>query len=292
MGDRPKPKAIPPYMRFLLGGSSGMMATCIVQPMDLIKTRMQLMGPAGKDMTALIMGREVINTNGFTGLYAGLSAALFRQATYTTGRLGCFNYITDLYTAAYGTPNFGAKLLTGITAGAIGAVVGNPAEVALIRMTADGRLPPEQRRNYTNVFNALGRMVSEEGAGTLMRGVSATVSRAAVVNGAQLGTYAQAREMLLPSLGDGIFLHFSSSMISGFVTTAASQPLDMIKTRLQNAAKGGGQAGLVGTFFDVVKKEGVFGLWNGFLPTYLKIGPHTVFTFIFLEQITALYLSI
>ncbi|KAI8439819.1 hypothetical protein MSG28_013486 [Choristoneura fumiferana] len=91
---------------------------------------------------------------------------------------------------AYGTPNFGAKLLTGITAGAIGAVVGNPAEVALIRMTADGRLPPEQRRNYTN-----------------------------------------AREMLLPSLGDGIFLHFSSSMISGFVTTAASQPLDMIKTR-------------------------------------------------------------
>lgn len=62
--------------------------------------------------------------------------------------------------------------------------------------------------------------------------------------------------------------------------------------RLQNAAKGGSQAGLVGTFMEVVKKEGVFGLWNGFLPTYLKIGPHTVLTFIFLEQITALYLSI
>lgn len=43
----------------------------------------------------------------------------------------------------------------GVVSGAFGAWIGTPAEVALIRMTADGRLPPEMRRNYTNVFNAL-----------------------------------------------------------------------------------------------------------------------------------------
>ena len=32
------------------------------------------------------------------------------------------------------------KLWIGLTAGAIGSVVGTPAEIALIRMTADGRL--------------------------------------------------------------------------------------------------------------------------------------------------------
>lgn len=33
------------------------------------------------------------------------------------------------------------KVLIGCTAGCVGAFVGTPAEVALIRMTADGRLP-------------------------------------------------------------------------------------------------------------------------------------------------------
>ena len=36
-------------------------------------------------------------------------------------------------------PNFFMKMGLGITAGGIGAFVGTPAEVALIRMTADGR---------------------------------------------------------------------------------------------------------------------------------------------------------
>lgn len=40
-----------------------------------------------------------------------------------------------------GKPNFGVLSLMAATAGAIGAFVGTPAEVALVRMTADGRLP-------------------------------------------------------------------------------------------------------------------------------------------------------
>ena len=36
-------------------------------------------------------------------------------------------------------PNFFKKAAIGMTAGGIGAFVGTPAEVALIRMTSDGR---------------------------------------------------------------------------------------------------------------------------------------------------------
>lgn len=64
------------------------------------------------------------------------------------------------FLSTYGTPNFPTKIAIGMLSGGIGAFFGTPAEVALIRMTADGRLPPEKRRNYTNVFNALGRFVS------------------------------------------------------------------------------------------------------------------------------------
>lgn len=74
-----------------------MMAICIVQPADLLKTRMQLMGPAGKDATFLSVARNIVRNEGFLGFYTGLSAALLRQATYGTGRLGAFNGIFDMY---------------------------------------------------------------------------------------------------------------------------------------------------------------------------------------------------
>jgi solute carrier family 25 oxoglutarate transporter 11 len=83
------------------------------------------------------------------------------------------------------------KAALGMTAGAVGAFVGTPTEVALIRMTSDGRLPVEQRRNYKNVFNAIGRIYGEEGLFALWRGSIPTIGRAMVVNAAQLATYSQ-----------------------------------------------------------------------------------------------------
>lgn len=55
------------------------------------------------------------------------------------------------------------------TSGAIASFIATPTELSLIRMTSDGRLPVEQRRNYSNVFNALYRISKEEGVLALWR---------------------------------------------------------------------------------------------------------------------------
>lgn len=39
----------------------------------------------------------------------------------------------------------------------------------------------------------------------------------------------------------------------------------------------------------VVRYEGFFSLWKGFTPYYARLGPHTVLTFIFLEQMNKWY---
>ena len=76
----------------------------------------------------------------------------------------------------------------------------------------------------------------EEGVLTLWRGATPTIARAIVVNAAQLGTYSQAKESAKKALNmsEGIPLHFMAAMISGLVTTIASMPVDIVKTRLQN----------------------------------------------------------
>uniref|UniRef100_A0A3P9DU32 Solute carrier family 25 member 11 n=1 Tax=Maylandia zebra TaxID=106582 RepID=A0A3P9DU32_9CICH len=156
-----KPKTSPKAIKFLFGGWLGKMgATVFVQPLDLVKNRMQLSG----------QGTKARENEGVGGIYTGLSAGLLRQATYTTTRLGIYTILFEKMTSSDGRPpNFFLKALIGMTAGAIGAFVGTPAEVALIRMTADGRLPADQRRGYKNVFNALVRITKEEGVTTLWR---------------------------------------------------------------------------------------------------------------------------
>ena len=67
-----------------------MAATCFVQPLDLVKNRMQVMkvssGAEKPSSASVLMG--VVRNEGVLTLYNGLSAGLLRQATYTTTRLG------------------------------------------------------------------------------------------------------------------------------------------------------------------------------------------------------------
>nr|XP_009862380.1 mitochondrial 2-oxoglutarate/malate carrier protein [Ciona intestinalis] len=291
-------KVIPPAVKFLFGGSAGMGATLFVQPLDLVKNRLQLSGVGGQEKlykNSFDAISKILRNEGIIGIYTGLSAGLLRQATYTTTRLGVYTILLDKFSDKDGNPpNFFKKAALGMTAGACGAFVGTPAEVSLIRMTADGRLPPEQQRGYTSVFNALSRMVQEEGILTLWRGCIPTMGRAVVVNAAQLASYSQAKQMLLSTdyFHDNIFCHFVASMISGLITTAASMPVDIAKTRIQNMKTINGvpeYKGAIDVLGKVVRNEGFFCLWKGFTPYYFRLGPHTVLTFIFLEQMNSSY---
>ena len=283
---------IPNYARFVMGGSAGMLATTIVQPLDLVKTRMQLSGVGGgvkEHRTAMHALISIMRKEGPLALYNGLSAGLLRQASYTTTRLGIYTSLLDSYKGADGNVSFAQKVAFGMFAGGTGAFIGTPAELALIRMTSDGRLPKAEQRGYKNVFDALFRVIREEGVQTLWRGCMPTIVRAIFVNAAQLATYSQAKQFLLSTsyFSDNIGCHLTASMISGLATTWASLPPDIVKTRVQSMKiidgvpeyKGG-----IDALKKVIKNEGVLSLWKGFTPCYFRIGPHTVFTFIFLEQ--------
>ncbi|XP_012170951.1 mitochondrial 2-oxoglutarate/malate carrier protein [Bombus terrestris] len=283
-------KTVPTSINFLFGGTAGMAATCVVQPLDLIKNRMQLSGTKTSTINVI---SSILKNEGALALYAGLSAGLLRQASYTTTRLGTYEWLSQLISKD-SQPNFIMKVLIGCTAGCVGAFVGTPAEVALIRMTADGRLPIAERRNYKNAFNALVRIVKEEGFLALWRGTIPTMGRAMVVNAAQLASYSQSKEMLLNTgyFENNITLHFVSSMISGLVTTAASMPVDIAKTRIQNMKIVDGKPefkGAIDVIIQVCRNEGIFSLWKGFFPYYARLGPHTVLTFVFVEQMRDFY---
>uniref|UniRef100_A0A1B6FGU0 Mitochondrial carrier protein n=1 Tax=Cuerna arida TaxID=1464854 RepID=A0A1B6FGU0_9HEMI len=101
-------------------------------------------------------------------------------------------------------------------------------------MTADGKLPVSERRNYKNIFDALKRLAIEEGRKGMFAGLSPTMLRAMFANVTQLVSYTRAKDFLISNgyMDDGFNCHVTSSIVSGMVYSVSTIPLDVAKTRL------------------------------------------------------------
>ena len=91
-------------------------------------------------------------------------------------------------------------MVCSLTAGAVGSFAGNPADLVLVRMQADSLLPPEQRRNYKHVGDALKRIVAEEGITSLWKGAVPTVTRAMAANTFQLVSYDSCKDVVASAM--------------------------------------------------------------------------------------------
>jgi len=242
--------------------------------------------------------RVIIRNEGLRGFYTGLSASLARQVTYSSVRLGLYNIMLDGLTSKNSQmPSFATKAALGATAGGIGAFVGTPADVAMVRMCVDNRLPRNERRNYKSVFDAWRRIVKEEGVTTLWTGCVATVYRAMVVNVCTLCCQTQAKQEIHErfQVPYGYKLSFMGSTIAGLITSIVSLPVDIAKTRLQNMSYFNGKPeyrGVVDVIVRTRRLEGVSALWKGFTPYAARTGPQTVFTLMLMDAFLANYHSL
>lgn len=270
---------------FGFGGLAGMIATFVIQPLDTIKVRIQLIGEqalVGSQKGFFPVAKHLVAQEGFRGLYKGLDAALFRQATYSTTRLGIYKTLFNKIEARDGRVSFLQKLRISLTAGLIGSVVGCPSDLALVRFQSDAFLPPADRRNYKNVFEAFFRIVKEEGVLTLWRGSAPTIGRAAAMNVGMLTTYDEIKERLNKWKGskDTFGTQIIASMSAGVVASFLSLPFDNIKIKLQNMKLNSqGQLpykGMLDCFAKSVKREKFTGLWIGFPTFVVRVGKHSV----------------
>ncbi|KIW99202.1 uncharacterized protein Z519_00865 [Cladophialophora bantiana CBS 173.52] len=288
---------------FVNGGLAGMFATACIQPIDMVKVRLQLAGEGvktGPRPTALGITRDIIAQGKVLDLYNGLSAGLLRQAVYTTARLGFFDTFQNMLQARAeknGTKvTFAERGAAGLAAGGLAAMVGNPADLALIRMQSDGLKPKEARANYRSVFDALTRIAKSEGITALWAGAYPTVIRAMALNFGQLTFFAESKAQIkhyFPDISESTN-RFGASAIAGFFASFFSLPFDFVKTRLQKQQRGPDGKLPYNGLFDCAKKvirdEGWLRFYRGFGTYYVRIAPHAMITLIvadYLKLITA-----
>ncbi|RWW51540.1 hypothetical protein BHE74_00042110 [Ensete ventricosum] len=201
---------------FVNGGASGMLATCVIQPIDMVK--------------------------------------VCRRSSFPS-----------------------PKAAIGLTAGAIGASVGSPADLALIRMQADATLPAAQRRNYKNAFHALYRIIADEGVLALWKGAGPTVVRAMSLNMGMLASYDQSIELFRDSLGFGEVSTILGKMQSN---NAICLPFDYVKTQIQkmqpDATGKFPYTGSLDCVMKTLKSGGPLKFYTGFPVYCVRIAPHVM----------------
>jgi len=272
---------------FAVGCGSGMIATMCIQPMDTVKVRMQLIDRSSNKISPWSVARSFLAQGGIPTLYAGLSAALLKQLIYGTSRLGLFaTFEQKLERRAHErcqTLGFGGRAIASLGAGSIAAFVGNPTEVSLVRMQADGMRPAEQRKHYSSVFDALRRITRQEGILALWKGAGPNIIRAMSTNFGQLAFFSESKHRIneYTDLSPGTRTALAAS-IAGLAGTVVSLPFDFVKTRLQNqslaATNAGGipiYSGSIDCFIKTTRREGLLRFYRDFWPYLMRIAPHS-----------------
>lgn len=129
-GPSPASPAVWPPLDFALGALACCAACVFTNPLEVVKTRLQLQGELCTRGSYQIHYRGVLQalwvvgrTDGLRGLQKGLSVGLIYQGVMNGVRLGSYSYCEALGITSF----HGGSLLSGAGAGALGAFIASPA---------------------------------------------------------------------------------------------------------------------------------------------------------------------
>lgn len=282
MADNPVWKACKP---FATGSLAGMVATCCIQPIDMVKVRIQLLAGSAEAAGPVTIASNMMKNEGLSAFYTGLSAGLTRQIVYTGARLGLFDQFTAMVKKPGQPLSFVENAGCALSAGGLAALVGNPADLALIRMQADSMKPAAERAGYTNVFTTMGKIVAADGIGGLMAGAGPTATRAMALNFGMLAFNASAKDKLGQAGVTGPAQVFGASAIAGFFASFFSLPFDFVKTMMQKQKPDPVTGELlykssVDCAMKIMAEGGPLRFYAGFPTFYVRIAPHAMITLI------------
>ena len=306
MSEHPHSQLQQKLIGFVLGGLAGCGAVTFTNPFEVVKTRLQLQGELQKTgnnpyPNAFTAFYRIFRNEGLRGVQKGLFPAYIYQVLLNGTRLGLYEPLRDgiQQLSSNKMKPVVAMVSSGAISGIIGAFVASPLFLVKTRMqsySGSSNLSVGFQHEYVQkgTIHALRTIYKANGIRGLWRGADASMIRTGVGSAVQLSTYDATKQFLgnsgwFSNISD-VYLHFSASLMTSLFVVLAMTPLDVVSTRMYNQqAVGSLYSNAIDCILKTVKTEGITALYKGLIPHYLRIGPHTILTFVLLEQLKAQY---
>lgn len=169
-------------------------------PAEVIAKRMQVatLGPARNYNSTAHAAKSILKSEGYGGLFAGFWPTMLRDVPYTALQFSFFTAAKDRYRAHTSRHQLSDAEATGlgVVVGAVAAILTNPFDVIKTRFMTQST---GSERKYHTILQCLKRLVAEEGASVLMRGVYARVLWVGPGSGITLAVYERCSQYLRSS---------------------------------------------------------------------------------------------
>lgn len=260
------------------GGSAGFIEVCIMQPMDLVKTRFQLQVKTTKTDPLYYTGirdcmTKMYKTEGLPAFWKGILPPILVETPKRAVKFFTFEQYKQFFLFGASAPTPLTFSCAGFFAGVTEAILVNPFEMVKVKLQSDRKHVKES----PSTFAVTKEIVSKYGFGLngLNKGLSATIMRNAVFNSFYFGFYHSVKGYI-PARKEP-WLEFLTKVAIGFVSgTVASClniPFDVAKSRIQGSQDGTQYKGTLNTMHIVYKREGFRALYKGLVPKVLRLGP-------------------
>lgn len=218
------------YFSLFAGAASGFVSTIALQPLDVVKTRVQVAPSSERKLLSAF--QYVIKTDGAIGLWKGTVPTLIR----TVPGISLYFYTLQLSKKIWATDldGTGLKGLTPWRAFAAGFTARGALAFALLPLTVVKTRFESGVYNYKGVSQALVNIYKTESLRGLFSGATATVLRDAPFSGIYYSCYEHLRHTLSGGNATPTALtNLTSGLMSGVIATCITQPPDIVRARMQ-----------------------------------------------------------
>ncbi|PSS18193.1 Mitochondrial adenine nucleotide transporter like [Actinidia chinensis var. chinensis] len=282
---------------FVSGALAGAMTKAILAPLETIRTRM-VVGVGSRNISGSFI--EVIEQQGWQGLWAGNTINIVRIIPTQAIEFGTFEYVKRAMTSAQEkwNQNDGPRLqighvnlkfslswispvaVAGAAAGVVSTLACHPLEVLKDRLTVS----PEA---YPSIAIAVSKIYKDGGIGALYAGISPTLIGMLPYSTCYYfmyetlkKSYCLVKKKKTLSRADMLLV----GALSGFTASTISFPLEVARKRLMvGALQGKCPPHMAAALSEVVREEGLMGLYRGWGASCLKVMPSSGITWMFYE---------
>ncbi|GJN85911.1 hypothetical protein PLIIFM63780_009486 [Purpureocillium lilacinum] len=298
----------PAAVESVAGLSAGTIATLVVHPLDIVKTRMQIYrsgtSSSPRPTTVALLRSLTANDRPLASLYRGLTPNLVGNASSWASFFFFKSRLERALAAARarpgGQPTAGDYFVSSALAGVATSALTNPVWVLKTRMLSSDRAAAGA---YPSMLAGARQILRTEGPRGFYRGLG--VSMLGVSHGAvQFAVYEPAKRVYFrrrqqrreargqDALGDAEARRLTTeatvvlSSVAKLVAGAATYPYQVLRSRLQNyqADERFGR-GFVGVVSRTWAEEGLAGFYRGLVPGVVRVMPATWVTFLVYENV-------
>lgn len=296
LGERMRGSNASAGVKLVAGMAGGLAEACLLQPLDVAKTRLQL-DKAKKYKGMFDCLKVVAKEEGVRALYKGLTPFVTHLTLKYALRFGLFEKIRVLLNGGKATAssNF-HNFMAGLAVGCIEAtMIVTPFEVIKTRLQKQKGTGKDLK--YKGPIDVVVKVTREEGLRRLWSGNMPTVIRQGSNQAFNFMSMAILNERLWGKTpGDGKTLEVWKTLLNGLLAGAVgpcfNAPVDVIKTRMMAQTYVPGEEIKYKNWFQAGKliaaEEGLPALWKGIIPRLTRLAPGQAITWTVVMRVEAI----